>query len=101
LNPHTHTLLFSPFARVNSAQMTPYIHGSPQLAKPVVRRIGGQGLAPPGYRSGMGINPPGMSGGAIYNPTGDPMITRQNERIGRVMMRHRLGMGINPPRLDI
>ena len=88
---------FSPFARVNSAQMTPYIHGSPQLAKPVVRRIGGQGLVPPGYRSGMGINPPGMSGGAIYNPTGDPMITRQNERIGRVMMRHRLGMGINPP----
>ena len=104
---HSHAS-FSPFARVNSAQMTPYIHGSPQLAKPVVRRIGGMGLAPPGYRSGMGINPPGMSmgmgfnppgmsGGAIYNPTGDPMITRQNERIGRVMMRHRLGMGINPP----
>ena len=103
-----HHATFSPFARVNSAQMTPYIHGSPQLAKPVVRRIGGMGLAPPGYRSGMGINPPGMSmgmgfnppgmsGGAIYNPTGDPMITRQNERIGRVMMRHRLGMGINPP----
>jgi hypothetical protein len=103
---HSHPS-FSPFARVNSAQMTPYIHGSPQLAKPVVRRIGGMGLAPPGYRAGMGINPPGMSGGgfnppgmsggAIYNPTGDPMITRQNERIGRVMMRHRLGMGFNPP----
>jgi hypothetical protein len=92
-----HHATFSSFARVNSAQMTPYIHGSPQLAKPVARRIGGMGLAPPGYRSGMGINPPGMSGGAIYNPTGDPMITRQNERIGRVMMRHRLGMGINPP----
>ena len=97
----SHHATFSPYARVNSAQMTPYIHASPQLAKPVVRRIGGMGLAPAGYRAGMGthigmgLSPAGgsMSGGAIYNPTGDPMITRQNERIGRVMMRHRLGMG--------
>jgi len=163
---------FSPYARVNSAQMTPYIHSSPQLASPIVKQgsgaigdilgtassvaktlglgmkrqgekdrederlameihnlkkgrsiypaghsvhtigngaIGdilgtassvaktlGLGINPAGY--GSGINPAGYtSGGAIYNPTNDPMIDRQNKRIGAVMRRHlRVGKGINP-----
>ena len=170
--PATDSATFSPYARVNSAQMTPYIHSSPQLASPIVKQgsgaigdilgtassvaktlglgmkrqgekdrederlameihnlkkgrsiypaghsvhtigngaIGdilgtassvaktlGLGINPAGY--GSGINPAGYtSGGAIYNPTNDPMIDRQNKRIGAVMRRHlRVGKGINP-----
>jgi hypothetical protein len=199
--PATDSATFSPYARVNSAQMTPYIHSSPQLARPIVKQgsgaIGdilgtagdiastlglginpagyGSGIYPAGYKSGdgaigdilgtassvaktlglgmkrqgekdrederlameihnlkrgrsiypaghsvhtigngaigdilgtassvaktlgLGINPAGYSsGGAIYNPTGDPMIDRQNKRIGAVMRRHYKGRGINP-----
>jgi len=179
--PATDSATFSPYARVNSAQMTPYIHSSPQLAKPIVKQgsgaigdilgtasdvaktlglgmkrqgekdrederlameihnlkrgssiypaghsvhtigngaIGdilgtassvaktlGLGINPAGYGSGInpagymgsGINPAGYtSGGAIYNPSGDPLIDRQNKRIGAVMRRHIRGKGINP-----
>jgi len=178
--PATDSATFSPYARVNSAQMTPYIHSSPQLARPIVKQgsgaigdvlgtassvaktlglgmkrqgekdrederlameihnlkrgssiypaghsvhtigngaIGdilgtassvaktlGLGINPAGYGSGIypagygeGINPAGYrSGGAIYNPSGDPMIDRQNKRIGAVMRRHIRGRGINP-----
>jgi len=96
--PSSDMMTMSPHARVNSAQMTPYIHGSPQLAMPVSRRavpvraggsiypVGGGSIFPAGYSS---------RGGAIYNPTGDLGIARQNERIGRVMRRMG-GQGIYP-----
>lgn len=88
--PSSDMMTMSPHARVNSAQMTPYIHGSPQMAMPVSRRAvpvrAGGSIYPV---SGGSIYPTGFgrSGGAIYNPTGDPAIQVQNERIGRVMRR--------------
>tara|TARA_R110000764_G_scaffold30092_4_gene70037 strand:+ start:4341 stop:5804 length:1464 start_codon:yes stop_codon:yes gene_type:complete len=114
-------MTLSPYARVNSAQMTPYIHASPQLATPVARKavprsVGGSyggsiypaghsvhrignGINPAGgYTSGRGINPAGGSsyGGAIYNPHNDPTLSARNQRIGRVMRRHMMGGSFNP-----
>lgn len=108
-------MTLSPYARVNSAQMTPYIHSSPQLAAPVARKAVprnsggsiypaghsvhhiGQGINPAGI-SGMGINPAGGEsyGGAIYNPHNDPTLSARNQRIGRVMRRHLMGGSFNP-----
>jgi hypothetical protein len=108
-------MTLSPYARVNSAQMTPYIHASPQLATPVARKAVprnsggsiypaghsvhhiGRGINPAGF-SGMGINPAGGEsyGGAIYNPHNDPTLSARNQRIGRVMRRHLMGGSFNP-----
>jgi len=108
-------MTLSPYARVNSAQMTPYIHASPQLATPVARKavprnVGGSiypaghsvhhignGFNPAGF-SGSGINPAGghSYGGAIYNPHNDPTLSARNQRIGRVMRRHMMGGSFNP-----
>ncbi len=110
-------MTLSPYARVNSAQMTPYIHSSPQLAAPVARKSVprgsnsggsiypaghsvhhiGRGINPAGM-SGMGINPAGGEsyGGAIYNPHNDPTLSARNQRIGRVMRRHMMGGSFNP-----
>ena len=42
--PATEQATMSPFARVNSAQMTPYIHSSPQLSAPISRDKSGSGI---------------------------------------------------------
>lgn len=72
--PASDASTFSPYARVNSAQMTPYIHSSPQLAKPIVRGAGvvSDGLNDVAKLAGMfGL---GMEGGSIY-PAGHSVHT--------------------------
>tara|TARA_A100001011_G_C14035791_1_gene725670 strand:- start:301 stop:825 length:525 start_codon:yes stop_codon:yes gene_type:complete len=62
--PSSDEMTLSPFARVNSAQMSPYIHASPQLARRIVRGNGIHGMG----LHGMGINPAGRFGGNIFAP---------------------------------
>jgi hypothetical protein len=101
-------MTLAPYARVNSAQMSPWFSNSPQLAAPVARKAvprntggsiypaghsthtlnRGGSFVPSGGDSGGGIYPAGMSGGAIYNPHNDPILAARNQRIGRVMRRH-------------
>ncbi len=72
--PASDASTFSPYARVNSAQMTPYIHSSPQLAKPIIRGAGvvEDGLNDVAKLAGMfGL---GMEGGSIY-PAGHSVHT--------------------------
>ena len=47
----------SPFQRINSAAMSPFISGSPQLAKPIPRMYGG--------RMGGSFLPAGRRGGSF------------------------------------
>ncbi len=68
--PASDEMTLSPFARVNSAQMSPYIHASPQLARRIIRGNGmhGMGMHGMGMHYGMGINPAGQHGGGIFPP---------------------------------
>lgn len=68
--PSSDEMTLSPFARVNSAQMSPYIHASPQLARPIVRGNGmhGMGMHGMGMHYGGNIFPPGQQGGNIFPP---------------------------------
>lgn len=49
--------LGSPYARIDSAQMSPFIGASPQLAPGILVGKSGQGIYPAGSRSGKGFNP--------------------------------------------
>ena len=112
--PSSDEMTMSPFARVNSAQMSPYIHSSPQLARRIVRGNGmhygdgmhGMGMHGGNMHYGGNIFPPGQQGGSIY-PSGssvhtigqgmhdkDPMMERHSRRIRATM--GRMGRGINP-----
>jgi hypothetical protein len=62
--PSSDEMTLSPFARVNSAQMSPYIHSSPQLARRIVRGNGMRGMG----MHGMGIHAAGQFGGNIFPP---------------------------------